>query len=61
MLFRGCEFNLVIYSILISVLCREGKVEDVLNMLKVMVEQGLKFDNYSYDLLILVFCKEGKL
>ncbi|OMO96140.1 hypothetical protein COLO4_15480 [Corchorus olitorius] len=46
-------------------LCREGKVEEAVNVLKMMKDRGLTPDAYSYDPLISAFflatlCKNGK-
>nr|VDD47358.1 unnamed protein product [Brassica oleracea] len=39
-----CEPNVVTYSILITTLCRDGKIDEALNLLRLMKEKGLSCD-----------------
>ncbi|KAH1196068.1 Pentatricopeptide repeat-containing protein, chloroplastic [Glycine max] len=61
MVAKGCEANVVTYSVLISSLCRDGKVEEGVGLLKDMKKKGLEPDGYCYDPLIAVLCKEGRV
>ena len=57
MVAKGCEANVVTYSVLISSVCRDGKVEEGVGLLKDMKKKGLKPDGYCYDPLIAVLFK----
>ncbi|CAN7047199.1 unnamed protein product [Brassica oleracea var. botrytis] len=54
------KLNVVHYSMFVDSLCKEGSLEDALNLFNEMETKGIKVDVITYNTLIGSFCKAGR-
>jgi pentatricopeptide repeat protein len=61
MLDKGHNPNIITFTSIIDGLCKEGKLQEALWLLDVMVQIGHQPNEITYNTLINEFCKVGNL
>ena len=49
------------YNCLISAMCKDQKIEEVMEIVEKMKRDGCKPDTFNFNSLIYVLCKAGKM
>lgn len=57
---KGKEVDAVTYNTLITSLCKEGRIEDALNLVKDMMENKLGPDQYTYNAIFNALVSSGR-
>ncbi|KAI4370239.1 hypothetical protein MLD38_018609 [Melastoma candidum] len=58
---RGCSFNNIVeYNTFVDGLCKEGRLEEALELLGAMRSKGFLPNNVTYSTLIHGLCGQGK-
>ncbi|PQM38645.1 pentatricopeptide repeat-containing protein [Prunus yedoensis var. nudiflora] len=58
---RECKADTVTFNVILGGLCREGRIEDALEMLEKLPYEGVYLNKASYRIVLNFLCQKGEL
>ncbi|XP_054783715.1 pentatricopeptide repeat-containing protein At1g09900-like [Prosopis cineraria] len=56
---KGCALDIAVLNILFHCLCLEGRLQEMISLLKIMMEGGFSPNNVSYNTILKAFAQEN--